>query len=357
MPPPPLIQIIGSLNTDITTLTPRIPSPGETLTATSTTLSPGGKGGNQAVAVGRASFTSPGVQDIDVEMIGAVGGDDEFFARIIEPVLNDSGVRTGLVREIKGAMTGRSIIIVDEGRNGENRIMFVPGANYEGMRDAAAILGVESVLQDAGGVSGTTEERVPDVVVMQGEIPAETTFLLLRHFNEPGRKTAVVFNPAPMYTEGIPVDALVGVAALVVNETEAVLLSRWLNLVLPLDLEQEGEEVSMSAFDPLADSLLHLGVRNLVVTLGGQGVYFANGCGVRGHVPAWKVERVVDTTAAGDTFTGFFAAYLARHLGCGSGGGLNTFDVKGAVKYANRAAAKCVQRSGSMGSIPYGYEC
>ncbi|KAL4871528.1 hypothetical protein BDV12DRAFT_194290 [Aspergillus spectabilis] len=91
----------------------------------SPTLSPGGKSANQAVACGRASSTSPGNQDIPVEMVGAAGGDDDIFQALIEPVLKNSGAGTGVVVNVPGIATGSSIIIVDEGSIGET--VFITG--------------------------------------------------------------------------------------------------------------------------------------------------------------------------------------------------------------------------------------
>ncbi|KAL3447889.1 ribokinase [Aspergillus insuetus] len=348
----PRIFIIGSLNIDIVTTTPRIPHPGETITATSRTLSPGGKGANQAVACGRAAFVSPGEQDVDVSIVGAVGGKDGYFASLIEPVLRMSGVCTDGVSvvedEDEAVPTGTSLILVDA-ESAENRILFVPGANYVGMRDVEGILR-RSLAGNAGDRSSSSAE--PDVVVLQGEIPHETTVALLQYFNVETVKTHVVFNPAPMPPKGIPLSALKGLAVLVMNETECLILAR------SLGLGPEVAGISRAQFDTVASHLLSIGTQNIIVTLGGDGAYFAaSEPGARGHIPAVQVDRVVDTTAAGDTFTGYVAVALARYIGSGGRGcSLPAFDLRGAGEGASVAAAKCVQIAGSMGSIPFGYE-
>lgn len=339
----PTIRVIGSLNIDFVTTTPRVPGPGETLTATSMAVHAGGKGSNQAVACGKAAFISTTEQDVTVDMIGAVGKGDPYYASLLKPTLEKGGVTTKHVEEIEGIQTGTATIIVDTGSNGENRILIVPGANH-------AITDVQQVLDTA------TRDGVPDVVVMQGEIPRLTVLGLLNAFNCSTHKTAVVFNPAPVFPEGIPLDSLKGMAVLVVNETECLLLFKLIEELKGTSSLPREEDITESHLDRLTQ-VIHerANVSIIVVTLGGRGVYFSASQGsVRGLLPAEKVEKVVDTTGAGDTFVGYLATALARHLATKQEVG--TFDIRAAVKRANQASAKCVQRSGAMESIPFGYE-
>ncbi|OQU96902.1 hypothetical protein CLAIMM_02917 [Cladophialophora immunda] len=345
MSPRPVIRVIGSLNIDFVTRTPRVPGPGETLSATSMTVHPGGKGSNQAVACGKAAFTSPTSQDVVVEMIGAVGANDPYYASLLKPTLEKSGVSTAGVEEMEGVQTGTATIIVDEGANGENRILVVPGANAR--------------VDDLGKViEAATKDGLPDVVVMQGEIPRSTVLGLLKAFNSPERKTCVIFNPAPMFPEGVPIDALQGLAVLVVNETECRQLFAAVEELNTVPVSRPDEIMTESELDRLT-TYLHgkAGIRIVVVTLGSQGVYYSFETAAlldRALIPAVKVERVVDTTGAGDTFVGYFATAVARHLARVKG--LDNLNIREAVSRANEAAAKCVQRSGAMESIPFGYE-
>ena len=337
------VQVIGSLNIDFVTITSRVPGPGETLTANSMTVHAGGKGSNQAVACGKAAFTSPTEQDVNVHMIGAVGKGDPYYASLLKPTLEKSGVTTKYVEEIDGVQTGTATIIVDTGSNGENRILIVPGANQE-VTDVRKILDI------------ATTEGVPDVVVMQGEIPRSTVLGLLKQFNSTSQKTAVVFNPAPVFPEGLPLDSLKGMAVLVVNETECLLLFKVIEELKGTPSVPREEDLTESHLDRLT-KVIHdrTSVSIVVVTLGGRGVYFSASEGsIRGLVPAEKVEKVVDTTAAGDTFVGYLATALARHLSTKNK--VENFDIQKAVQRANQASAKCVQRSGAMESIPFGYE-
>ncbi|KAL2395835.1 hypothetical protein ABEF93_000612 [Exophiala dermatitidis] len=377
----PVIRVVGSLNIDFVTRTPRVPGPGETLQATSMTVHAGGKGANQAVACGKAAFISSSHQDVTVEMIGAVGHGDPYYATLLKPTLEAGGVSTTGVAEIEGVQTGTATIIVDEGSNGENRILVVPGANHRVVTDD----GNEQQAQNGEQlVLSSSDDNDPDVVVMQGEIPRSTVLALLHRFNNNSAslgqrksKTCVVFNPAPVFPDGIPIDALRGLAVLVVNETECLLLFKVVQELAATvdDVPASEEDLDEAHLDRLTGKLHDLAaISVVVVTLGSRGVYYSSSTTTathgsqetrqqerqRGLVPAVKVPKVVDTTAAGDTFVGYLATALARHVSGGSlndsGNDLASFDVQSAVERANQAAAKCVQRDGAMESIPFGYE-
>lgn len=339
----PAIRVIGSINIDFVTLTPRVPGPGETLSATSMSVHAGGKGANQAVACGKAGFTSPGNQDISVRMIGAVGKGDPYYASLMKPTLEKSGVSTDHIEEIEGVQTGTATIIVDEGSNGENRILFVPGANNK-------VNDVQKLFKAA------IKDGYPDVVVMQGEIPRSAVLELIHLFSCGDHRAAVVFNPAPVFAEGIPLASLKDLAVLVVNETECLLLFEVVPELKGTVELPKPEDLTQSHLNTLT-TILHerAAISIILVTLGGRGVYYSANKGKRRDlVPAIHVDEVVDTTAAGDTFIGYFSAALARSQSQSQG--LDQFDIKEAVATANAAAAKCVQKSGAMESIPFGYE-
>jgi ribokinase len=154
--PSPSIAVIGSLNIDFITRTPRVPGPGETLTSNSFSTGFGGKGANQAVACAR--LASEGTK---VAMVGNVG--DDGFGRDYFEALGKEGIDARGVTTVKGETTGAANIIVEE-ETGENRIMFTPGANnsYAKKGDGEWDL----VPRDAG------------VVVFQLEIPMEVVSVL-----------------------------------------------------------------------------------------------------------------------------------------------------------------------------------
>lgn len=311
-PPIPTLTILGSLNIDLVSRVPHHPAPGETLTATTFSLSPGGKGANQAVACAKLSrhSTTPSTSTLaSVRMLGAVGADS--YGALLTSNLAAHGVDVAGVRVMEGRKTGVAMIIVDE-PTGENRIILSPEANHE------------------VGVGGGVGEGV-DLLIMQLEIPLGTVVAALRLARERG--VEVLLNPAP--AQRLPGGALRGVAHLVVNETEAAMLG--------------GVEVgvldTVEGLEGVARGFVEgEGVGNVVITLGGRGVYYMEGGegGKRGLVPAEKA-KVVDTTAAGDTFVG---AYALEVVG-------GKFDIEEAVRKANRAAAKTVERRGAQDSIPW----
>jgi len=147
----PSIAVIGSLNIDFITRTPRVPGPGETLTSNSFSTGFGGKGANQAVACAR--LASEGTK---VAMVGNVGDDN--FGRDYFEALGKEGINADGVTTVKGETTGAANIVVEE-ETGENRIMFTPGANVAFSKSYEK--GWDLVPGDAG------------VVVFQLEIPIE----------------------------------------------------------------------------------------------------------------------------------------------------------------------------------------
>jgi hypothetical protein len=146
----PSIAVIGSLNIDFITRTPRVPGPGETLTSNSFSTGFGGKGANQAVACAR--LASEGTK---VAMVGNVGDDN--FGRDYFEALGKEGINADGVSTVKGETTGAANIIVEE--EGENRIMFTPGANVAFSKEYDQ--GWDLVPSDAG------------IVVCQLEIPID----------------------------------------------------------------------------------------------------------------------------------------------------------------------------------------
>ena len=337
----PRITVLGSLNIDLVSYVPHHPLPGETLTATSVATSPGGKGANQAVAVAKLSRSRgadpsswAASETAHVSMVGAVGGADPYGA-LLRDNLARHGVDVAGVREVPGDKTGMAIIVVDE-PTGQNRIILSAGANGALRPEGAEALWAEMMAATPGGGG------MPDMLIMQLEIPVETVVRVLALAREAG--TAVLLNPAPAVR--LPAGALRGVEHFVVNETEAAVFGGV--AVEVLDDVAGLERVARGFVD-------EEGVGNVIITLGGRGVFYftRRGGGEEGHeeemglVEAEKAT-VVDTTAAGDTFVGAYAlaAVVARKEG-------TRFDVAEAVRGANRAAARTVERAGAQDSIPW----
>lgn len=291
------VAVVGSLNMDLVARAPRLPHPGETLAGRTFAQVPGGKGGNQAVAAARLGAR--------VAMLGCVGAD-----------ANGAQLRAGLEAEGIGCAaletgreaTGVALIIVDDAS--QNAIVIVAGSNGEVTPDTIARH--EAVLAAA------------DVVICQLETPLDTVYAALATARRLGK--TVILNPAPA-TGPLPAEWLPLIDYLIPNELEAATLTG-----LPVGSPEEAATA--------AAVLRAAGARNVLVTLGPRGVQAA----LEGAAPvlydAPKVEAV-DTTAAGDTFIGGFAAQLGEGAG-----------VDAAIRFAQRAAALSVTRAGAQPSIP-----
>ncbi|EJN28433.1 ribokinase [Pseudomonas sp. GM80] len=293
---PANVVVIGSLNMDLVTRAPRLPVGGETLIGHSFATVSGGKGANQAVAAARL-----GAQ---VAMVGCVGNDD--YGVQLRDALLAERIDCQAVSVVEDS-SGVALIVVDD--NSQNAIVIVAGAN--GAMTPAVIDRFDAVLQAA------------DVVICQLEIPDATVGHALKRARALGK--TVILNPAPA-SRPLPADWFTAIDYLIPNESEASALSG-----LPVD--------SLKSAEKAASHLIAMGAGKVIITLGAQGSLFANGQGFE-HFPAPKVQAV-DTTAAGDTFVGGFAAALAA--------GKSEAE---AIRYGQIAAALSVTRAGAQPSIP-----
>ncbi|MGO3639434.1 MAG: ribokinase [Glutamicibacter arilaitensis] len=288
------VTIVGSSNVDITALMARLPGPGETVLADSYQLSPGGKGANQALAAQLAGAAT--------EFIGAVGNDSH--SAIALGQLEDAGVKLDRVARTEQP-TGVAIIQVDSAA--ENSIAVVSGANSTVTAQA---------VQAAGAIEG--------ILVLQGEIPASGIKAAMD-----GATQRIVLNLAPVIE--LDREYLLKANPLVVNEHEAALILQQL----------DGSETMSTEAEPvIAQKLMAHGLASLVITLGANGCLVAEqGSGIQ-QLPAVKV-KAVDTTGAGDAFTGAVAARLA-----------NGDDLVQAAEFAGKFAALTVQAHGAQASYP-----
>jgi ribokinase len=283
------VLVIGNAVLDIAYRVPRLPKPGETLLATARTVDLGGKGLNQAIAARRASA--------QVRLLAPVGRDPA--AVRIREALTAEGIDPGLL--VAGeAPTDESVIWVAE--DGENAIVSIAEAAH-GLRPT-----------NVAAVSGLGPA---DTLLMQGNIPLVTTAYCLDIARRRGAR--LVVNTAPLVPGA---ELLVPMAdVLVVNVGEAAGLS--------------------GARDPVAatEALVARGAASVVVTLGAAGVHlFANGA--HHQVPTLRV-KAVDTTGAGDVFTGVLVAALDAGA-----------DLPAAAAWAARAAALKVTRRGTVAGFP-----
>lgn len=267
----------------------RIVKPGETIAAKEIQTICGGKGLNQSVALARA-----GMETIHA---GSVGDDGQ----ILLDELRNSGVETNLIRKIKGR-SGHTIIQVED--SGQNSIVLFGGANQEVSKEY-----IDDVLQNFGR---------DDLLLVQNEI-SNLSYLIERALN---KKMRIILNPSPMDDELKKMD-FSAISLLILNEIEGEQISGY----------REPEKI----LDFFAGQYPGMEV---VLTLGEQGAFFQKD-GIKTHQNALRV-KAVDTTAAGDTFTGFF---VKEYYECGN--------AKAALDTATKAAAIAVTRMGAAPSIPH----
>jgi ribokinase len=299
------IVVVGSINMDLVVRTPRIPGPGETVIGQELHTIPGGKGANQAVAA--AKLALPGMQ---VHMVGRVG-DDDLGQRLLNG-LGHYGVRTRHMTVTEGVASGCALILVDA--KGENTIVTAPGANGKLMpRDIDAS---EELIASAA------------VVVLQLEVPIGTVAHTVALCRKHGIFT--ILDPAPAPAKRLP-KALYGVDIFTPNEHEA-------DALLGFELAPKTRKIA----DPkqVGSRLLARGPGMVVLKLGSKGSMILAPDGQIETIKPLKV-KVVDTTAAGDAFTGGLAVAIAERQPAVS-----------AVRFANAAGAVACQSFGAQPALP-----
>ena len=295
-PAPPRLIVVGSANVDLCLNLPALPAPGETLGGGVFRRTFGGKGANAAVAAAQAGG--------DVALVGCVGGDangGEMTAN-----LRAKAVDTSFLEKHPTAPTGVAFIFID--RHAQNMIGLAAGAN-----DEVTIAHLEAA---------RAELRRANVILVQNEVPEKTVEHLLELALQDGLK--VLYNCAP--ARRVPLHLWSAIEWLILNESEAAFVSG-----LPVTTPQEAESA--------ARALLGLGARQVLITLGVEGVCVARAGNIF-HVPAYPV-KAVDTVGAGDTFCGAFA------VACGEGR-----ELADAVRFASAAAAISVTRPGAQNAAP-----
>ncbi|XP_036319094.1 ribokinase-like [Rhagoletis pomonella] len=295
------VLVFGSAIVDFVAYADRLPKAGETLHGHKFVTGYGGKGANQCVAAAR--------QGAKCGMIAKLG-DDAWGANYLKQ-LQAENVNVDYVEQCKGETTGIAQISVAD--SGENHIVIVVGANN--------LLSVQDVKR-AKNLFDTAK-----VLICQFETPLNATLEALRSF-----KGISILNAAPALAQ-TPPDLIKGATIFCVNETEAALTTGC-------------EQISTLEHAKTAmKKLLQMGANNVIITLGALGAVYVRGEEPHTfiHVPAVRVEKVVDTTGAGDAFIGALAFNMAR---------FNDLPWHQLIGAANRVAAYSVQHPGTQASFP-----
>ncbi|WP_270940670.1 ribokinase [Romboutsia lituseburensis] len=293
------ICVIGSLNMDLVVNVCEMPKKGQTLIGSKFREIPGGKGGNQAVAASRLGG--------DVYMIGKVGNDG--FGESLLKQLKADNVNTKYVQVEEGP-SGVALITVDE--NAENAIVVSPGANFK-LTESDIDKCIDAIKESA-------------TVVIQLETPVDTIKYALEKSKELGKFT--ILNPAPAVK--LSDDIIKNVDLLTPNETELEILSG----------------VSINCEDDIkkaANVMIEKGVKQLIVTLGSKGSLYLDKDTME-FKKSYKVDAV-DTTAAGDSYTGALSVALSQNK-----------SIDEAMDFASKVGALCVTKVGAQTSIPNLYD-
>jgi len=293
----PRIAVLGSSNTDMIVKLPRLPGPGETVIGGKFSMAAGGKGANQAVAAARAGGK--------VTFISRVGNDS--FGRQSMAGFTSEGLETAFVEIDARAASGIALILVDQ--SGENSIGVASGANAE-----ICASDIEKALDAI---------RSSDIFLTQLEVPLEAVEAAIAGAHRAG--VSIILNPAP--AQPLRRGILSRVSILTPNEREAEHLT--------------GTSIRDNAGTvQAARLLLQRGVQSVIITLGGRGAYIAD----QRHgefIPAFRVQAI-DTTAAGDVFSGALAVAFAEKA-----------DLREAAVFASAAAALSVSKLGAQPSAPH----
>lgn len=253
------VLVVGSANIDLTVTLDRLPVEGDTVFGTVSSIMPGGKGLNQAIAIHRAGS--------DCSFTFCTGVDAE--ADFLEEFLESNLVKATQIKS-QDLATGRAHIYVSS--SGENQIVVIPGSNF------------------AGELANTEVFGEPGFLVLQLEIGLTSNLTLAERAKLSGWK--VVLTPAPV--SHFSADFLPFVDILVTNQNEALQISA------KESVEEAGAHLSML-------------IETVIITLGSEGSMIFESGRPAVHVPA-RVVRPVDTTGAGDAFCGYLVAMLSQGL-------------------------------------------
>lgn len=289
-------MVIGSINFDLIIKTRRLPRPGETILGGTFTKGPGGKGANQAIAAVRAGA--------DVSFIARVGTDA--YGQDAVRHLSAERIGTRHIIHDEDVSTGVAFILVDD--DGENSIVVASGANAR-----LCPLDIDNIKDEI--VSA-------EVLLVQLEAPLEAVQQAIHIAGK--SDSLVIVNPAP--AQHLNSSWFHDVDIITPNKIEAEMLTGM----------RITDDVSLAA---VARQILDFRIPVVIITLGQRGVFLATKNGMR-VIPAYRV-KAIDSTGAGDVFSGSLAAFLAEGM-----------SIEEAVRMAIASASISVTRMGAQMSAP-----
>ena len=293
------ICVFGVFVADLCFIADAIPEKGQTILGNKHIVGPGGKGSNQAIAAARLGGK--------VNFITKVGNDQN--ANMALNLYKEVGINTDSIIQDESQLTGVAGIMINE-KTGDNAINIVPGA--------AGSLTNKDIDKNINFIENS------EIFLTQLETPYEVTSYALQKAKETGLVT--IFNPAP--ASNINEGDFKCMDYFTPNETEA-------SFYLKKNVETKIE------IEEAAKTFLNKGVKNIVITLGSKGVYFANSSESY-FIDAFNLkDKVVDTTGAGDAFNGAFAYALSKN-----------HEDKDALKFANKVAGISTTRVGAANAMP-----
>ncbi len=292
------IIVVGSLNMDLVTRVKQRPAVGETVLGKQFFTSFGGKGANQAFAAAKLGG--------NVRMVGKVGNDH--YGRDMISWLQRSNIRTDFIAVDAEEASGIAVIVIDA--RADNSIIVVPGANGK--------------LLPADIAKLTEPIRNAKLLVLQLEIPLETAMQAIEIAS--ACRVPVLLDPSPVPDGEFPASLFGKISYIAPNSTELRHLS---------GVEITDDESVIRA----SQILLEKGVQCVLAKLGERGALMSTREETH-HIPGFQV-KAVDTTAAGDTFIGAFAAGIVQG-----------WPLRECARFANAAAALTVTRYGAQDSMP-----
>lgn len=320
-----MITVIGSLNYDLVTYTDKVPEGGETFQANGFENHLGGKGLNEALACAKLR----GSQNTTVKMIGNIGTDT--FGEELKGALVEANVDTQYVKTLADHLSGVAVIIVES--SGENRILITAGANGQ-LKPTEEDL--ERYFKD-NNVSG-------DFLVLQNEFPYTRQTIDWVKKNKP--TINIAYNPSPFYDDLMTPELLSKLDLMILNEGEALSVAE--NVLDGSEIDAFKSTIAsnkVDGFAQLADKLKGMidpnNINAVIITMGSEGSVYTNGAHCANFEPSCKVDQVVDTTGAGDTFFGGVVLQLREGNG-----------MERAVKFATAASSLAIQRKGAAEGIP-----